>query len=46
RQLATFDPQQDGWVLEPGLHRLVVARHSDDPGLAAELSLEGGWLER
>ncbi len=46
RQLATFDPQQDGWVLEPGLHRLVVARHSDDTGLVAELNLEGGWLER
>jgi beta-glucosidase len=46
RHLATFDAAQDGWVLEPGLHRLVVAHHSEDTVLVGELTLEGGWLER
>jgi beta-glucosidase len=46
RRLAVFDPAQDGWVLESGMHRLVVAEHSEHTALAGELSLEGGWLER
>jgi beta-glucosidase len=46
RRLAWFDADRDGFVLEEGLHRLVLARHSDDPGQACELMLRGGWLER
>ena len=44
RQLAYFDEDQDGFVLEPGLHRLVAARHSDDPGLVCDLWLTAAWL--
>ncbi|MFM8277003.1 MAG: beta-glucosidase [Cyanobium sp.] len=40
RRLACFDEQRDGFVIEPGLHRFVVAAHVDAPGRAAEL-----WLE-
>ena len=39
RKLACFDPGRDGFVLEGGVHRLVVARHAEDPGLAVELDL-------
>jgi beta-glucosidase len=45
RRLAYFDERRDGFVMERGEHRLVVARHSEDPGLACVLTLEGGWLE-
>jgi beta-glucosidase len=44
RRLAWFDPDRDGFVLEPGLHRLVVARHADDPGLAVALELQAAFL--
>jgi beta-glucosidase len=44
RRLAVFDEAGDGFRLEAGLHRLVVARHVEDPGLAVEVTLEGGWL--
>ena len=44
RHLAFFDPEQDGFRLEAGHHRLVVAHHSEDPGLACTLELQGGWL--
>ena len=46
RRLAWFDPARDGFVLESGEHRLVAARHHEDPGLACAFRLEGGWLER
>jgi beta-glucosidase len=46
RRLAWFDTARDGFVLERGEHRLVVAHHSEDPGLACAVTLEGGWLER
>jgi beta-glucosidase len=45
RQLAVFDPAQDGWVLEHGDHRLVVADHSEHTALSGGITLEGGWLE-
>lgn len=45
RQLAVFDPAQDGWVLERGEHRLVVADHSEHTALSGTITLEGGWLE-
>ncbi|MCP9929090.1 glycoside hydrolase family 3 C-terminal domain-containing protein [Cyanobium sp. CH-040] len=44
RRLAYFDEAGDGFRIEAGLHRLVVARHVEDPGLAVEVTLEGGWL--
>lgn len=40
RRLACFDEQRDSFVIEPGVHRLVVAPHVDAPGPAAELLLE------
>lgn len=40
RRLACFDEQRDGFVIEPGLHRLVMAAHVDAAGPAAELLLE------
>ena len=48
RRLACFSEARDGFVLESGLHRLVVARHADDPGLAVDLVVpqavvEGYW---
>ncbi|MEI8250640.1 MAG: glycoside hydrolase family 3 C-terminal domain-containing protein [Synechococcus sp. ELA057] len=39
RQLACFDPARDGFVLEGGLHRLVVARHVEDRGQAVSIEL-------
>lgn len=33
-RLAFFDAQRDRFMIEPGEHRLVLARHADDPGLA------------
>ncbi|MEA5422611.1 beta-glucosidase family protein [Synechococcus sp. CCY9202] len=46
RRLAYFEESSDGFVLEPGLHRLVVARHAEDAGLALELQVEGRILGR
>jgi beta-glucosidase len=46
RRLAYFDADRDGWLLEQGLHRLVVAHHSEDAGLTCSLTLPGGWLGR
>lgn len=46
RRLACFDEGRDGFVLEPGPHRLVAARHADDPGLAVELAVEQALVER
>ncbi|NBW64118.1 MAG: glycoside hydrolase family 3 protein, partial [Synechococcaceae bacterium WB4_1_0192] len=40
RRLACFDEQRDGFVIEPGAHRLVVAAHVDARGPAVELRLE------
>jgi beta-glucosidase len=45
-RLAFFDVHQDGFMIEAGIHRLVVARHSEDPGLACELSLDATFLGR
>jgi beta-glucosidase len=39
RRLACFDAERDGFRVEAGVHRLVVAAHADDPGRAVELSL-------
>ena len=44
RRLACFDEARDGFVLEAGLHRLVVARHADDPGQAVALQLESAFI--
>jgi beta-glucosidase len=44
RRLACFDEARDGFVLEAGRHRLVVARHADDPGLGADLTLAARFL--
>jgi beta-glucosidase len=46
RRLAFFDITQDGFMIEAGVHRLVVARHCEDPGLALELLLEATFLGR
>ena len=40
RRLAYFDEKADAFLLEPGLHRLVVARHAEDEGLAVAIQLE------
>ena len=40
RRLACFDPSRDGFVLEGGPHRFVLARHADDSGLVVDLVLE------
>ncbi len=39
RRLAWFDESLDAFRLEPGQHRLVLARHVEDPGLAADFEL-------
>jgi beta-glucosidase len=44
RRLACFDEERDGFTLEAGRHRLVVARHADDPGLGMELTLAATFL--
>jgi beta-glucosidase len=44
RRLACFDEARDGFVLEGGRHRLVAARHADDPGLGVELTLAASFL--
>jgi beta-glucosidase len=40
RRLAWFDEKRDSFVLEAGHHRLVVAHHAEDPGLAVALQLD------
>jgi beta-glucosidase len=40
RRLAYFDEKADAFLLEPGLHMLVVARHAEDEGLAVAIQLE------
>jgi beta-glucosidase len=40
RRLAYFDENADAFLLEPGLHRLIVARHAEDEGLAVAIQLE------
>jgi beta-glucosidase len=45
-RLAFFDIHQDGFQIEAGIHRLVVARHSEEPGLVCELLLEATFLGR
>lgn len=44
RRLAVFDEARDGFVIHPGDHRLVLARHVEDPGLALTLPLPEWWL--
>ena len=39
RRLACFDEGRDQFVIEPGVHRLVVAAHVEAPGPAAEVPL-------
>jgi beta-glucosidase len=39
RRLAYFDEASDGFRLEPGPHRLLVASHAEDPGLGVDLDL-------
>ena len=45
-RLAFFDSTQDGFMIEAGFHRLVVARHCEDSGLACELLLGVTFLGR
>ncbi len=45
-RLAFFDITQDGFMIEAGIHRLVVARHCEDSGLASELALDATFLGR
>jgi beta-glucosidase len=40
RRLACFDAKRDSFVVEAGLHRLVVAPHAEAPGLVVALELE------
>ena len=40
QRLAYFDEGADGFRLEPGRHRLVVARHAEAEGLAVDVQLE------
>ncbi|MEY4352419.1 MAG: hypothetical protein RLZZ609_660 [Cyanobacteriota bacterium] len=40
RRLACFDAKRDSFVVEAGLHRLVVAPHAEAPGLMVALELE------
>jgi beta-glucosidase len=46
QRLAFFDVHQNGFMIEAGIHRLVVARHSEEPGLACELLLGATFLGR
>ncbi len=46
RRLAFFDVERDGFALEGGLHRLVLARHCEDAGQACEISLPEVFLGR
>jgi beta-glucosidase len=40
RRLAWFDESCDAFRLEPGRHRLVLARHGEDAGIAVDLDLD------
>ena len=44
RRLAFFDMERDGFALEAGLHRLVLACHCEDPGQACEVVLPALFL--
>jgi beta-glucosidase len=44
RRLACFDPDVDSFVVEAGVHRLVVAPHAEAPGLAVALDLDARVL--
>ncbi len=46
RRLAWFDPARDAFCLEAGLHRLRLARHAEDDGIAVELLLEEAVVGR
>jgi beta-glucosidase len=39
RRLAWFDESRDAFRLEPGRHRLVLARHVEDGGIALQIEL-------
>jgi len=41
QRLAYFDEGADAFRLEAGLHRVVVARHAEDPGLGVEVEVGG-----
>jgi beta-glucosidase len=41
QRLAYFDEAADAFRLEAGLHRVVVARHAEDPGLGVEVQVGG-----
>jgi beta-glucosidase len=44
RRLACFDADRDSFVVEAGLHRLVVAPHAEAVGLTVVLELEASVL--
>ena len=44
RRLAFFDNGRDGFALEAGLQRLVLARHSEDAGQACDITLPAVFL--
>jgi beta-glucosidase len=47
RRLAWFDEQADAFVLEPGTHRVLLARHAeDDSGPSVPLKLSGREVGR
>ena len=39
RRLAYFDEAADDFALEPGRHRIWIARHAEDDGLAVDVDL-------
>jgi hypothetical protein len=44
RRLAWYDQAREGFVLEGGRHRLLVARHAEDGGIGVDLELESGMV--
>jgi beta-glucosidase len=44
RRLAFFDMERDGFALEAGLHRLVLACHCEDAGQACAVVLPAAFL--
>ena len=44
RRFACFETSRDGFVVEPGRYRLVVAQHADDPGHGVDLQLEATFI--
>jgi beta-glucosidase len=46
RRLAYFDEAADAFVLEGGLHRVVVARHAEDDGIGVDIYLEATVVGR